>query len=214
MSTIRVTAIRRSHRAEFIELFKQMHETRKQQFVDRLSWPLGVRFGYELDRYDSRLGGAWYILCTFQGADKIAGSMRLLSTSGFHLFEMFPALRDVSAIDSNAFTWEASRMCISVSLSDRRVGLGSIAGVSAGLLLGMNEFGLQRDAHRFVGVYYEPMLRIYRRIGWEPRELGRVTGNNGEDLISGEWSVSCTNRDTIRRRMSDFDFEIDLPFPG
>ena len=75
------------------------------------------------------------------------------------------------------FIWECTRFCLAP---------GAGANVSAALMLGVLEAGLNAYLTHVAGVFDARMIRVYRRVGWGPTILG--TDGTGRDAISaGLW---------------------------
>ena len=71
--------------------------------------------------------------------------------------------------------------------------------MSAALMLGGMEVGLNFHLTDAVGVFDARMIRIYRRLGWSPTVLG--TGGEGRDAISvGLWEYKRELRTMLLRR--------------
>ena len=101
----------------------------------------------------------------------------------------FPTLRDTMFKDratqfKTRLIWECTRFCISP-----RAETGEAGRIAASLMISSCEMGLQFGASDSVGVFDARMVRIYRRIGWEPTVLG--TKGEGRDKTSvGLWELT------------------------
>jgi len=80
--------------------------------------------------------------------------------------------------------WECTRFCISP-----RADAEIVSNIASSLLISSCEMGLNFGATDSVGVFDARMVRIYRRLGWEPTVLG--TKGEGRDKTSvGLWELS------------------------
>ena len=169
-------------------LRNSMFRDRAQQFKTRLQWDVRVdATGFEVDEYDQM--NPLYVIWQLEDGTH-GGSMRLLPTTGDtmvndHFLDLTDGVRIVSPL-----VWECTRFCLSPKAD------GKAAEVAAGLLGAGCELGLHFGLTDAVGVFDTRMVRIYRRIGWEPTVLG--TRGTGKDRISvGLWEVSEDARDRI-----------------
>ena len=172
----------------FPALERSMFLDRAAQFKTRLKWDVRVdATGFEVDEYD--LINPMYVIWEMPDGTH-GGSMRLLPTVGKTMVnDHFLDLTDGVRIES-ALIWECTRFCISPRHDQHA------ADIAAALLTAGCEIGLQFGLTDSVGVYDPRMTRIYRRIGWEPTQLG--TKGTGKDRISvGLWQVSEEARDRM-----------------
>ncbi len=160
----------------FPKLRDTMFQDRAAQFRERLGWAVDVDIkGQERDAYDAK--NPLYVI--WENADgSHGGSMRFLPTTGETMVnDHFTHLTDGVEIRS-PLIWECTRFCVSASATPR---------VSAALMLGGLEVGLAFHLTDAVGVFDARMVRIYRRLGWEPTVLG--TGGEGRGAVSvGLWA--------------------------
>lgn len=169
------------HLGQHPKLRDGMFRDRAEQFKTRLNWDVTVTAsGHEIDQYD----GLNPLYAIWENADGgHGGSMRFLPTIGQtmvndHFSEIIGGVRIESAL-----IWESTRFCISPSASEAA---GEIA---AALMIAGCEIGLQFGLSDWVGVFDPRMVRIYRRIGWEPTLLGEK--GQGRDRIGvGLWAIS------------------------
>lgn len=172
----------------FPKLKKSMFLDRASQFKARLNWEVQVDDdGFEHDSYDAMnpLYAIWE-----QPDGSHGGSMRFLPTTGDTMVnDHFTNLTDGVAIQS-PLIWECTRFC----LSERAEGK-----VSAMLMLAALEIGVNFHLTDLVGVFDARMVRIYRRLGWEPTVLG--TSGDGRDAISvGLWECTREHRSVLLDR--------------
>lgn len=170
-----------SELADHPDLAVDMFVDRATQFRDRMGWDVTVdALGWETDQYD-RLDPLYLIAEDDQGGH--AGSMRFLPTTGqTMLTDIFPNLTGGSPIRSGRI-WESTRFCLAP---------GAKAGVARKLLLGASELGLGMGLTHAVGVFDQPMLRVYRRLGWQPDVIGLQDG-----IAAGLWTFSTETHDKL-----------------
>lgn len=165
-----------------------MFRDRAAQFKDRLNWEVRVDAdGFERDAYDAMnpLYAIW------ERADGThGGSMRFLPTVADTMVnDHFTHLTDGVQIQS-PMIWECTRFCQAADAEGR---------VSALLMLAALEIGCGFHLSDLVGVFDARMVRIYRRLGWEPTVLG--SDGTGRDAISvGLWECDAGLRETLLRR--------------
>lgn len=169
-------------------LRETMFRDRAGQFRDRLAWDVTVdRDGYECDVYDTM--NPLYLI--WERPDgRHGGSMRFLPTVADTMVnDHFPHLTDGVEI-RHPLIWECTRFCLAKDTDAR---------TAAALMLGGMEIGLGFHLTDAVGVFDARMVRIYRRLGWEPTILG--TSGTGRDAISvGLWNFDPTIRPNLLSR--------------
>ena len=172
----------------FPKLRDTMFRDRTSQFKERLDWEVSVdENGFERDEYDD-LNPLYAIWENANGTH--GGSMRFLPTVAQTMVnDHFTNLTDGVEI-RNPLVWECTRFCLSESAEPK---------VSAMLMLAALEIGLNFHLSDLVGVFDARMVRIYRRLGWEPTVLG--TSGSGRDAISvGLWACDkSVHADLLRR---------------
>lgn len=168
---------------QYPELAAGMFRDRKAQFRDRLGWNVTVdALGWETDIYDAL--DPLYVIAT-DAAGGHAGSMRFLPTTGRHMLaEVFPHLAD-GPIRCRRI-WEATRFCLAP---------GAGTDMARRLLLGASELGLGMGLTHALGVFDAPMVRVYRRLGWQPQVLGQADG-----IALGLWTFSAARHDRLAER--------------
>ncbi len=168
-----------------------MFKDRATQFKSRLKWEVSVNStGHEIDQYDT-LNPLYVIYEAEDGTH--GGSVRFLPTTGQTMVnDHFLDLTDGVRIES-PLIWECTRFCISP-----RANKSVASKIAASLLISSCEMGLNFGATDSVGVFDARMVRIYRRLGWEPTVLG--TKGEGRDRTSvGLWELS---EDALERMCS------------
>lgn len=165
-----------------------MFRDRAAQFKDRLNWEVRVDDdGFERDSYDA-MNPLYAIYERPDGSH--GGSMRFLPTTAETMVnDHFTHLTDGVKIQS-PFMWEVTRFCLAQDADTKG---------SAMLMLAALEIGLGFHLTDLVGVFDARMVRIYRRLGWEPTVLG--TSGTGRDAISiGLWECNPDLRANLLRR--------------
>ncbi len=173
---------------EFPKLRDTMFADRAAQFRDRLAWEVEVdAAGQERDSYDAMnpLYVIWQQACGRHG-----GSMRFLPTTGETMVnDHFTHLTGGVEI-RHPMIWECTRFCLAG---------GADPQVSAALMLGGLEVGLGNHLTDAVGVFDARMMRVYRRLGWQPTLLGAA--GRGRDAVSvGLWAFEASLRPGLLRR--------------
>jgi acyl homoserine lactone synthase len=157
-----------------------MFRDRTAQFRDRLGWTVTVdALGWETDGYD-RAEPVYVVAEDAQGGH--AGSLRLLPTTGPNMLaEIFPHLTAGPIRDPAV--WETTRFCLAP---------GAGPGTARLLMAAISEFGLGLNLTHTVGVFADAMIRVYRRLGWEPELLGRADG-----VSAGIWRFDDATHDLL-----------------
>lgn len=192
----------------FPDLASSMFADRADQFKARLNWAVDVdEAGHEKDEYDA-MNPLYIVYRAPDGSH--GGSMRVLPTVGQTMVnDHFLDLTDGVRIES-PLIWECTRFCLSPSL---RQNAGEVA---SSLMLAGVELGLRFGLEHSVGVFDARMVRIYRRIGWEPDVLG-TTQENGEKISVGLWPIDEASkmricaRSGINPRVSENWFDTSFP---
>ena len=172
----------------FPRLAHSMFVDRASQFHDRLGWDVTLRDdGTERDDYDD--ANPLYVIWE-DATGRHGGSMRFLPTTGETMVnDHFLHLTDGVEIKS-PFIWECTRFCLAP---------GAPVQVSAALMLGGMELGLNNHLSHSVGVFDARMVRIYARLGWGPTVLG--TAGQGRDAASvGLWAFEPELRPRLLSR--------------
>lgn len=179
----------------FPVLKRTMFLDRATQFRDRLNWAVTVDdTGEERDEYD-RLNPI-YAIWRDPVTGRHGGSMRGLPTTGRTMTaEHFGALTDGVQI-SSPLIWEVTRFCLAPDAAPQ---------VAGALMLAACEMALRFGIEQGLGVFDARMIRIYRRLGFQPDVLG--TAGEGRDAISvGLWTFTEAARELIAAR-AGFDLE-------
>ncbi|PRX37512.1 acyl homoserine lactone synthase [Meinhardsimonia xiamenensis] len=173
---------------QYPRLAATMFRDRARQFAERLGWQVEVNEkGEERDEYDA-LNPLYVIWERPDGSH--GGSMRFLPTvERCMINEHFRHLTGGVRIES-PLIWECTRFCLAPD-SDARV--------SAALMLGGLELGLGFHLAHSIGVFDARMLRVYRRLGWEPTVIGQ-SGEGRAALCAGLWEFDPTLRPRLLAR--------------
>lgn len=165
-----------------------MFRDRAAQFKDRLGWEVTVDIrGHEIDEYDA-MNPLYAIVERPDGSH--GGSMRFLPTTGDTMInDHFTFLTQDVQIQS-PLIWECTRFCLASDAD---------AQASALLMLAALEIGTGFHLTDLIGVFDARMVRIYRRLGWEPSVLG--ASGKGRDAISvGLWACDADLRAELLKR--------------
>ncbi|WP_099827241.1 acyl-homoserine-lactone synthase [Oceaniglobus indicus] len=163
-----------------------MFADRAAQFRHRLGWDVALDdAGRERDQYDAL--NPLYII--WERPDGLhGGSLRYLPTTGRTMLgEHFGHLADPVR---DPLIWECTRFCLAP---------GAGGHVSAALMLGGLEVGLNLGLTHAVGVFDARMLRVYGRLGWPPAVLGR-DGAGRDAICAGLWTYGPELRAALLAR--------------
>jgi acyl homoserine lactone synthase len=171
-------------------LVKSFFELRKSVFVDRLHWNLYHRSAMEFEQYDHL--GAVYIIA-HSGAEVLGGARLIRTDSTFgtgclvysymirdaYLSHLPGLPSDVCADDppTNADTWELTRLT------------ATVAGVAEAVLQGANAFLREIAAERCLFLGPPAFMRMAQRMGFEPKPMGAVTGNDDGRFLAFSCAV-------------------------
>ncbi|MCB1468311.1 MAG: hypothetical protein KDK08_14465 [Rhizobiaceae bacterium] len=163
---------------------------RKDVFVDRMHWRLHSHGATEFEQYDHFR--TTYVIATAAETGKVVGGARLLRTdhvndtcSGrvHYSYMIRDAARGLldglpkSLLDAeppqDARSWELTRL----------VSVGG-ASVSKGILEAVNRFLTAEGARRCLFLGPPAFLRMAAQMGFEPRRLGPVVGNESGRFLA------------------------------
>ncbi|WP_226779327.1 acyl-homoserine-lactone synthase [Oceaniglobus trochenteri] len=153
-----------------------MFADRAAQFHARLKWDIVLDArGHERDQYDA-LNPLYVIWERADGTH--GGSLRYMPTMGRTMLgEHFAHLAPGERLRDPGI-WECTRFCLAPGAAPR---------VSAALMLGGVEVGLNLGLTHALGVFDARMLRVYARLGWSPRVLGQQ-GQGRAAICAGRWA--------------------------
>ena len=173
-----------------------MFKDRASQFRDRMKWDVAVdENGWERDQYDA-LAPLYIVYENEDGTH--GGSGRLMpTTSRTMIGEHFSHLTDGVVIQSPTI-WEITRLCISPSVKSRREAMK----VTSSLLLAGIDVGLRFGLEFYVGVFDEPMLRVYKGLDFTPDVMGK-SGEERRAICAGLWPCTEEVRDNMARKVEE-----------
>lgn len=172
---------------DFPHLRDSMFRDRAYQFKTRLNWDVNVdENGFERDQYDDQ-NPLYVIWETAQGTH--GGSMRLMpTTENCMINDHFGHLLGNGPI-RNPNIWECTRFCLAKTAKPL---------TANALMLAGGEFMKGAGIGQYVGVFDQPMIRIYRMIGASPEILGET--GSGKDYIGiGLWSYNAALHDKVAK---------------
>ncbi|MCP5085649.1 MAG: autoinducer synthase [Rhodobacteraceae bacterium] len=171
-------------------LGNSMFRDRAIQFGERLSWDVKIdNTGCEKDQYDEMnpLYVVWQLPNGLHG-----GSMRVLPTTAPCMVnDRFSQI--AGGPITSPLIWESTRFCLCPSLESQKFR------VSAAIMLGGCEIGLNFGLRHAVGVFDRRMVRIYSALGWSPEILGSA-GTGRQKISVGLWEFSLPVRNQLLAR--------------
>ena len=184
---IKVIEGNRSH--EYPEIMDQMFQLRSRVFKERLNWDVSVIEGREIDHFDTH--DPLYIVSIDENTGRVNGSLRLMHTTGPNMLrDVFSELLPSGEIVESPLIWESSRFCIDPLVSEAKA--GRVNRITAELLCGIIEIGMQVGLEFIVSVYDARMARVFQRancpaeIIGTPKRIGKVLTYAGLFDISQE----------------------------
>jgi acyl homoserine lactone synthase len=162
---------------QHLDLLNAMYRLRRRVYKERLDWTVSVSGDVELDVYDI-LSPTYLLVMT--GAGKVAGSVRLLPTTGANMLaDTFAILLGGEQPPCSERILESSRFCVDTELvfALNENGLNRVTFM---LFAAMIEAGQAAGAEKIVTVTDTRMERVLRRAGWplariaEPQRLGET----------------------------------------
>ena len=175
---------------QFPKLSRSMFQCRAEQFSGRLGWDVSVdETGCEFDKYDAL--NPLYVIWESPSGEHL-GSYRLLPTTGQTLLnDHFDHLLGGAPFFS-PHIWECTRFCLNPTAGRQIAAALFLSGVPL-----LDRFGVTA----VVGVFDQPMLRVYRAIGASPE----IIATDGTTSV-GTWSVKP---ETVDQIASKFDVDVD-----
>lgn len=181
------------------KLFNSMYEHRAVQFGKRLNWQVKIDdLGRERDEYDDL--NPMYLILERDGGDH-AGSMRFLPTTEETMINTYFTNLTGGVTIKSPFIWECTRFCLAPNAGTND---------SWKVLLGTVELGLHFNLQFFVGVFDHQMLRVYKRIGWDPTIIGEGL-LDGKRVCAGLWPISEAVRTTLIGRQDIMELSSQPP---
>lgn len=176
-------------------LAASMFRDRAAQFHHRLGWE-AIQLddlGLEFDQYDAL--DPIYVMIEDENGEH-CGSGRMMPTTGRTMIaEHFADLTGGVAIQS-PLIWEITRLCVSPRL---RPGSALARRAPAALLWAGCDLALRSGVEFCVGVFFAPMLRVFKAAGFTPEVLGTQQSSDGE-ICAGLWEITEEARDRLAER--------------
>ena len=174
--------------ARYPREMEAMFRARAAVFDRRLGWNVSVSKGKEIDRYDAE--NPLYLICVDDRSGEIAGSARLLPTTGPSTFgECYSALFDEPIDIESGTIWECARFCIHPSAKSS----GSIRNATR-VMWELNqsvcELGLRAGISQIQAVYDQLMVKVYQRAPWRPTPMAKSNRFGRLPIYVGLWDVS------------------------
>lgn len=170
------------------ELLTAMHRGRAAIFGDKLGWDVRIEDGCEIDVFDRE--NPLYLVAIDDETGRACGSLRLMPTTGRTLLrDVFVDVFDEPVDIMSATIWEATRFCVHPDAPMRRTST-NLHRATCELSLAMCEVGLRAGLTQVIGVFDTRMIRVYRRIGWEPEVIAQTDKMAHGRIYVGLWDVS------------------------
>ncbi len=137
----------------------------------------------EEDVFDREYNPLYIVSLNEQGEH--AASLRVLPTTGPTMLRCgFQACFEPCPDITSAHVWECSCLCGTAD-STNPAGRATTIETSKTLC----RMALENGVQQITGIYGKSMMRLFRRIGWEPNILAQTTPEEGA-LCLGLWDVS------------------------
>ncbi len=157
-----------------------MFRDRAEQFKDRLGWDVNVdQHGLEKDQYDV-LDPVYAVYEMPDGTH--GGSMRLMRTTERTMANEHFGMLNGGVHIASPLILESTRFCVSPK---QRAASASIA---AAVMAASCRFGAKVGATTGIGVMDVRMLRVYKRLGFEPDIVGTAQDPSGTVALT-HWGV-------------------------
>jgi len=165
-----------------------MFRARAKVFGERLGWDVVIEDGIERDEFDD--ANPLYLIQFDPLTGEIGGSVRMLPTSGPNMLGSCFAGKFDEPIDiSSPLIWECTRFCVHPALFGERDPRSSFK-IACEINLGVCEVGLFAGIEQIQAVYDEAMVRVYRKIGWEPEPMAKSDQLGDRTVYVGLWDVN------------------------
>ncbi len=178
----------------FTKAFYSHFKLRYQLLVNKQYWDLNHFKGMEYDQFDTP--AASYILWVDENQEARA-CLRVAPTDRPYMIkDVFPSLvEDPSNLPNSLSVWEASRLCVDLSLSKTER-----AKILKEIVLACLEFGLENDIEHFLGVMPKKLWdHVFINNGWDINFMGKQEIlEDGGDVIAGKMDVSLAVLKSIR----------------
>ncbi|TVR10071.1 MAG: GNAT family N-acetyltransferase [Salinarimonadaceae bacterium] len=170
------------------DLLTAMHRGRAAVFGEKLGWDVRIEDGCEIDVFDQE--NPLYLVAIDDETGRASGSLRLMPTTGRTLLrDVFVDVFDEPVDIMSANIWEATRFCVHPDAPVRRTPT-NLHRATCELSLAMCEVGLRAGLTQVIGVFDTRMIRVYRRIGWEPEVIATTDKMAHGRIYVGLWDVT------------------------
>lgn len=174
-----------------------MFTARAHVFRERLGWDVEVVDGWEVDEFDR--ANPLYAVQFDPLTQDIGGSVRLLPTTGPNMLAAKFADSFDEPIDISSPTiWECTRFCIHPSPAGERVAREAMR-ITHEINLAVCELGLYAGIEQIQAVYDDAMVKVYRKIGWNPEPMARSSKLGSRPVYVGLWTIDQTSLDALRK---------------
>ncbi|MBV8687927.1 MAG: autoinducer synthase [Alphaproteobacteria bacterium] len=181
-------------RLGFAGALMEMHQDRKQVFVDRLGWRLPAQGSWlEVDQFDN--DHAVYLLARSPEGHH-QGSVRLLPSSRPHMLECLFSHLCPGGVPGGDDCWEISRL---VTRPADAPGT-TVLRVHRLLALALVEFAAANGVRRYTLVAEAARVPLLLSIGWPVMPLGLPTPVEGEMLQALQIDLTPDTLPAMRRR--------------
>lgn len=187
-----VFIVDRDTRRQFAYGVEQMHQMRRQVFVERLGWPLKVdESGREIDAFDTE--DAEYLLDLEPESGRLLGAVRLLRTDRPHLLsECFSDLCE-GPVPRGEGVREISRLATAPDLPRDRT-----MRVRHRIASALMEYGLHLGLGSYTFVTHTSWLPTLLCVGWTCHPLGLPKERDGLSIGALSIEVSEAGLSTLR----------------
>ena len=160
------------HTNDGSNIVHQMFVDRATVFRDRLGWDVSVNdAGEERDQYDTP--AARYMILSNASGEHVASCRLIPMTHPVMIRDAFPGLFNDAMGRDTHLGIEVTRFCVLTT---------DVDDIVKALFLESAHWLKRTPFTSFFGVFYAPMLRVYRRCGWPPEVLNKQDG-----LYAGQW---------------------------
>jgi acyl-homoserine lactone synthase len=177
-----------------VDIVEEMFRLRYRLFVEKFKWNVSHRDGMEIDEFDELPDCTHFIVTDDNG---IAGSTRLLPSTGPYLVEKFFPQAIEGGLPKEASHWEVSRATVELAGWKGREFIRTVD-VQRELFAGMYEWCLGRDIPYLFGVA-DVRFRAVTRAFSLPREpMGPIIKLSDCEIYAGLIFVSAQGLEDIR----------------
>lgn len=182
-------------RLSYASALMQMHQHRKQVFVDRFGWRLQAPGSWlEVDEFDNEY--AVYLLArSVEGRHQ--GSVRLLPSTRSHMLQSVFGNLCADGVPVAEDCWEISRL-----VTDPVDATGkTVLKVHRLLALALVEFAVWNDIKRYTLVAEASRVPVLLSVGWSVLPLGLPTQFAGEMLQALQINVTPRTLEEMRMKL-------------